>query len=251
MMATHRHIEEASLNAWPALRQTLYDGWLLRYANGYTKRANSVNVLYPGSLGLEEKLRYAGQFYHSQGLPTIFRLTPLAPSALDETLANLGYPKIDPTDVMTRRLDDASSLATPRVGFNDVAVVEASIDDWLDAFCHCQRSALEHHQTHRCMLRAILATSFFLYLKVGDEPVACGFGVVDGEYLGLFDFITHSNFRRRGLAGRLLHALCMAGRRAGAQRAYLQVVHANEGARSVYQRAGFQDTYQYWYRVSP
>ena len=39
-------IEELSINAFPAILTELYDGWILRYSNGYTYRGNSVNPLY-------------------------------------------------------------------------------------------------------------------------------------------------------------------------------------------------------------
>ena len=52
-----RHIEELALNAWPALQTLLLDGWVVRFANGYTRRANSVNPLYASEQDIDAKLR--------------------------------------------------------------------------------------------------------------------------------------------------------------------------------------------------
>lgn len=38
--------EELALNALPAILTEFYDGWILRYSNGYTFRGNSINPLY-------------------------------------------------------------------------------------------------------------------------------------------------------------------------------------------------------------
>ena len=81
-------IEELSLNAWASLQTVLYDGWVLRFANGYTKRANSVNPIHPSSLDIEEKIRFCENHYQDRNLPVVFKLTPTVyPSDLDEKLA--------------------------------------------------------------------------------------------------------------------------------------------------------------------
>ena len=61
MSITAKRVEEAALNAWPALQQILYDGWILRFSQGYTKRANSVNPIFQSSIDLETKINIKAQ----------------------------------------------------------------------------------------------------------------------------------------------------------------------------------------------
>ena len=63
------YIEERSLNAHPAIETQFYDGWVLRFAGGYTKRANSVNPLYVGALPLDEKIAFCEGYTHGRACP--------------------------------------------------------------------------------------------------------------------------------------------------------------------------------------
>lgn len=87
-------IEEISLNAWPSLQQILYDGWILKFANGHTKRANSVNSVYTGTKDVYEKIERCEKIYIDKNLQPIFRITPIAqPENLDGILAHAGFKK--------------------------------------------------------------------------------------------------------------------------------------------------------------
>ena len=52
-----RLLEELSLSALPALETTFLDGWVLRLSDNFTRRANSINPLYPGARPLAESGR--------------------------------------------------------------------------------------------------------------------------------------------------------------------------------------------------
>src|SRR5947208_1902118 len=97
-----RFVEELALNAWPCLQTIYYDGWLLRFADGYTRRANSVNPLYTSSIDLGAKIRYCEETYRSRGRDTVFKLTSAAqPENLDSILAEHGYREEALTSVQT------------------------------------------------------------------------------------------------------------------------------------------------------
>ena len=48
-----RALEERAFNAWPALQSVQCNGWLFRFSEGLTRRANSVNALAPTGHFLE------------------------------------------------------------------------------------------------------------------------------------------------------------------------------------------------------
>jgi hypothetical protein len=70
-----RNIEEISLNALPSLQTLLVDGWVLRFANGYTKRANSINPLYASTSNVEAKIQFCEEAYRCSNLPVVFKMT--------------------------------------------------------------------------------------------------------------------------------------------------------------------------------
>jgi len=67
--------EELSLNAHPSLQTQLYDGWILRFANGYTNRANSINPLYPSLIDLQTKITECEKRYFAQQRCSTFYLS--------------------------------------------------------------------------------------------------------------------------------------------------------------------------------
>lgn len=238
-------IERAALKAWPALEQFEFDGWLLRFSKGYTKRANSVNPLYPSSQQAEAKIATCERAYLSRGLPPIFRLTPFAsPQHLDRLLEERGYVRLDPTLVLVK---DVSKDELPPVRAGVLQVQEVA--DWLDIFCRLRGVPVQDHQTHRDILTAITGDRYPAVLLVSGKPVACGLAVLEGGYVGVFDLITAPDQRNRGYGRQLVAGLLAWGHSNGASCAYLQVMLENAPARHLYGKLGFGEAYRYWYRV--
>ena len=240
-----RRIEEVSLNSWPALQQMLFDGWLLRFAKGYTKRANSVNPLYGSTMDVEEKVETCERVYAERGLPIGFRLTPFSsPPELDPVLERRGYALIDPTLVEYLDLERYAAPPEPAVELH-----EQGLEDWMDIFRRLTDFPVERQQAHREILQAIPGRRFLVTVRGREQAVACGLGVIEGAYFGLFDIFTAPEHRNRGYGTGLVAGMLEWAKGNGAQHAYLQVMEENVGARRLYGRLGFGEVYGYWYRV--
>jgi RimJ/RimL family protein N-acetyltransferase len=242
------HLEELALNAWPALQTNFYDGWILRYANGYTKRANSVTPLYPGRLPLDGKIDWCVAQFRQQNLRPTFRLTEAAEiGGLDAALAERDLRRIDPTSVQTAPLAPIAAEESERAillpGYS-------GMESWLSSFHRFSGAYRADDATHKQILSHIRGETGYMVLMVEGEVAACGLGVVERGWLGIFDVVTAVSHRNQGVATELIHSLLAWGQQCGADHAYLQVFVDNQPALRLYQKFGFTEQYRYWYRVA-
>jgi N-acetylglutamate synthase len=264
-----RRVEEASLNAWPATAQLVLDGWLVRFAQGFTKRANSVIPLYPGSRDLAEKVRFCENLYARERLKTIFRITSIDEhDGLDAFLAARGYRRQDPTEVLYLPLGQATDDASnPELRRRPPAGPAASALTAATAAAATAAAGTSTAGMARCLRAPVRAAGGgtppprgdpahiplpCCHAVLGDagNPLACGLAVLEQDLVGLFDVVTRADVRRTGCGEALVAGLLDWGRRQGAHTAYLQRVADNAPAAALYRKLGFRSLYRYSYRVS-
>lgn len=236
-----REIEEVSLNALPALREVLYDGWVVRFANGYTRRSNSVTPLNVGRIDVWEKIRFCEQLYHLQRLPPIFKLTVASqPPGLDAALAGCGFHCVPGAIVNIAELDRLE--ASP-----DSRAIDAPLERWTKSLVQAKYIPPKHESTLRAIVNAIALPRMTALFRHNDRDVATGLAVLQGSWVGLFDISTDPSLRRQGLATAMIGHLLHWARERGARRAYLQVAPDNAAARELYAKIGFRHAYEYEY----
>lgn len=241
-----RAIEERAFNAWPALQTLVCDGWLLRFAEGYTKRANSINAWQPAA-PIDAILAHAAPIYSARGLPLIARLSPLAGPETDAALAARGFADADETIVMTAPLEAAARAAMP----TGLSITTTPGEAWLEGFAAANQVPAGRRAVHDRMLRLIAPPAAFACLAVAERPIAWGLGVAERGMAGFFDIVTAPDARRQGAAARLMAGLLGWAARQGAATAYLQVVARNAPAIALYAGLGFAEAYRYHYRIGP
>ncbi|CAH1660968.1 GCN5-related N-acetyltransferase [Hyphomicrobiales bacterium] len=242
-------LEQRAFNAWPARQSVMSGGWLFRLADGYTKRANSANALVSGA-AFDGVMAEAEAVYRRHGLPAVFRLSPLAPPEADRQLEAAGYLHFDPSLVLHMPLDAATANAAgfsthdgpPQIDGRPTAA-------WLAGFAAANGVSASRRRSHDAIIESIAMPAAFATLRDRGEPVGFGLAVYERAAVGLFDIVIAPEHRGRGYGRALVAALMAWGRKAGADRAYLQVRAENDGARRLYDRIGFREAYRYHYRM--
>jgi N-acetylglutamate synthase len=237
-------VEEACLNAWPALREVLLDGWLLRFSEGLSRRANSANPLRPVA---HAATRECEALYRGQQLPAIFRVPSLLDPSVDAQLAGADYTREGNSSVLYGGIDDIDAKPDP-----DVRILSRPTPDWFEAMATLQNHTIEEANTYRRIIGQIAVPSAFAALTINREIVALAYGAVHDALLCYESVVTHQHHQRRGYGRRIVASLAAWAKDNRAQGVCLQVESGNLRARALYDAVGLKrELYRYHYRRLP
>lgn len=238
-------LESRLINAWPSFDYQTYDGWMLRLAGGYTKRANSATPLVPGAK-LDDALidHMIEQFLQANIRPT-FRLNGLQDPGTDEQLKERGFLEVEPTRVLLAPIADD---CTPD---SDVLLESEVSQRWVQGASHSYGGDKADDATLIQITSRIRQKAAFATLHLDERPVGWGLAVAERGYVGLYDIVVAPDLRGIGLGRRVVGSLISWGCREGAHSAYLQVRAENEIAGSLYSTLGFEVAYDYTHRIMP
>ncbi|MBQ8548147.1 MAG: GNAT family N-acetyltransferase [Lachnospiraceae bacterium] len=250
--------ENLSFNMHPCLSEEAYDGWLLRFADGYTKRANSVSVVGKSDLPITDKISYCEEMYAEHNLPIVFKITPIA-AELDGILEERGYSAVDKTNVMTVDLTEKGKTVAkhierkvtgvPVTGEVSVTIEEKFTEAWQYYYFTFNKVPPSSVPIAKKIQAKITNPVLCATVYVDKKAVACGLGVMEQGHVGLLDIVVKEEYRGCGLGKVLCQALLEKAKEKGSTTGYLQVVDSNEVAKRLYKSLGFEDVYSYWYQV--
>ncbi|MEO3873070.1 GNAT family N-acetyltransferase [Nonomuraea sp. B12E4] len=234
--------------AWPAYEQHVHEGWVLRYAGGVTKRANSVLALtipqdLDGAIGAAEA------FYRERGQRCVFSMGSNSAPGLEDELARRGYGQVDSTIIMagTPRLDSANGDGNgggDRGGGSGVRIAERPWPGWLETWWTVDGRFDSAVEVAERICTGVPA--WYAAYEEDGMALAVGRGVPQGDTLGIYCMATLPQARRRGLARKVLRALMRHG---GTNSAYLVTTAPNQAAQALYRSEGFETAGRYHYRA--
>jgi len=239
-------IEATCFNAFPSLKQAILTGWLLRFSEGLSRRANSANPLQPDHAPPDAIIEATEALYRRQGQPAIVRV-PSFLTAIDAPLEARGYTSEGESCVLYGAIDGVAAVAEPGVELSPHAGT-----DWLAAMAALQGHSAAHRQTYRRIVRAIAVPASFAALRIDGRLAALAYGAVSNGLLCYESVITDPRRRRQGLARRVIASLAAWACEEGARGVCLQVEAGNTAALSLYDRFGLTtELYRYHYLRQP
>lgn len=235
-LALVRATEERLVNVWPAVSTLFMDGWVVRFANGYSGRANSASAVVQGAALDSSLLSEFERLYIEAGLPPSVRVTPVCDRGVEPFLLERGYRIKDQSRIMTRDLAGyRGRMPDPRV-----RIEGAPSRRWLAGVCGHQRADKRNVDHLLAIVGQIRVPAAFAICEVDGRPAGFGMCAVDRGLAEIGSVIVDGTMRGQGLGRRTVDALLAWAAGEGAAQAFLQVDAANAVALGLYQSQGFR-----------
>jgi ribosomal protein S18 acetylase RimI-like enzyme len=265
-------LERIAARTWPAPRTEPLGGWLLRFGEGFTSRANTALVTGDPGTDLPTALDRVTAWYRALHRRPAVQLPLPAAADVDAHLEAAGWPADPTVHVLTASLADvttggpaeaatggAAGAGAAGAAALDLAITREPAEDWL-AMAGARKGSLP--AAARAILTGPEQRAFAEIRHPGETGeageaghagrlVAIGRGAISDGWLGITLVEVVPELRRRGLARWVLRALVDWAAGHGATDAFLQVEEHNEAARALYRGAGFRLHHTYRYRRHP
>jgi GNAT superfamily N-acetyltransferase len=231
-------LEIICAKAWPAPVEEPLGEWVLRWADGFTGRANSALAVGDPGRPVPEALRAVCDFAHARAISPVVQV--LAGSELERAVAAAGWRE-----------------QTQHAAGHEVAVLTGPLPsgpapsaEVLDQPTSAWWELTEGTTAPSAAQRHVVTTGKVGYGVVTVDGTTAGVvrGALVENWLHVARLAVAPEFRRRGLATTVLRALAGWGRAHGADQWVLQVATGNAGALALYSALGCSEhhTYRYW-----
>ncbi|SFW42697.1 GNAT family N-acetyltransferase [Amycolatopsis australiensis] len=232
-------LEIVCSRAWPPLVEEPLGDWRLRWAGGFTGRANSVLAVGDAGRPVPEALDAVCDFAHGRGIPPMTQVVRDSPNeraiAAAGWVSATGHGAGHEVVVLTAPL--ARAPAAP-----GAAVLDEPVPGWWELTLGPGEDTPAARQ--------VLTGGKVGYgvVVAGDVTAAAVRGALVDDRLHVGRLAVRPEYRRRGLASLLMGALHTWGLEHGAGRAVLQVAEGNAGALALYAGLGYapHHRYRYW-----
>jgi ribosomal protein S18 acetylase RimI-like enzyme len=232
--------EERIINCWPAVDTLLLSGFAVRFANGYSGRANSASPLRRNIALSDNEIEIIERAYNLNALPSCFRATVLMAQEMRNRLDRRGYRIKDSsfgmiTDLPAGRFERARGMR----------VDDKPGDAWLAGVSRLQKPDKSDPAHLKAILGRLQVPAFFLTYQEDGRDLGFGYTAVDRGMAEIASIILAPEARGKGVGRKLVETLLALASEAGAQQAFLQVDQTNSTALTLYQKTSFRVLYSY------
>ena len=249
-----KKFQESLLNSWPAKHYYFLNGWILRFTDGVTSRANSVlPINYTGSSKTCEKdIGIVEKAYKTFNLPSIFMMHDFyEPAELDDILKARGYIQYGPTtNVMSIPIEEmVFKSINKKISYN---LYNERVSQFSEFHGKFSKRSIENQKVLEAIASKIkIPQKIFILAKYQGNAVGALMSVIDAlGHLSLTGLLVNPEFRRERIATSMIYKLIEDWAKIkGAKIVWLSVESDNNAAINLYNKLGLNKIFSYYYLI--